>query len=48
MRQVNWSYKKENTNTKCPLYEKSEDTKEHVVECEKAKNFTLSKENSKG
>ena len=31
-----------------PLIKKSEDTTEHVLECEKAKRFTLSKENSKG
>ena len=31
-----------------PLIKKSEDTTEHVLECEKAKKFTLSKENSKG
>ena len=38
----------DNTDTKCPLYKKSEDTTEHVQECEKDKNFILSKENSKG
>ena len=31
-----------------PLCKKSEDTTEHVLECEKAKKFTLSKENIKG
>ena len=31
-----------------PLIKKSEDTTEHVLECEKAKKFTLSKKNSKG
>ena len=41
-------------NRKCetslckPLCKKSEDTTEHVLECEKAKKFTLSKENIKG
>ena len=41
---MNCNYKRDNTYTKCP---KSEDTTEHVLECEKAKKFTLSKENSK-
>ena len=31
-----------------PLIKKSQDTTEHVLECEKAKKFTLSKKNSKG
>ena len=41
-------------NRKCetslckPLCKKSEDTTEHMLECEKAKKFTLSKENIKG
>ena len=48
MWQVNCSYKRDNTHTKCPLCKKSEDTTEHVLECEEAKKFTLSKENSKG
>ena len=48
MWQVNCNYKRDNTDTKCPLCKKSEDTTEHVLECEKAKKFTLSKENSKG
>ena len=48
MWQVNCNYKRDNTDTKCPLYKKSEDTIEHVLECERAKKFTLSKENSKG
>ena len=47
MWQVNCNYKRDNTDTKCPLCQKSEDTTEHVLECEKAKKFTLSKENSK-
>ena len=46
--QVNCNYKRDNTDTKCPLCKKSEDTTEHVLEREKAKNVTLSKENSKG
>ena len=37
-----------NTDIKCPLCKISEDTTEHVLECEKAKMFTLSKENSNG
>ena len=48
MWQVNCNYKRDNTDTKCPLYQKSEDTAEHVLECEKAKKFTFSKESSKG
>ena len=48
MWQVNCSYKRDNTHTKCPLCKKSEDTTEHVLECEEAKKFTLSKENRKG
>ena len=48
MWQVNCNYKRDNTDTKCPLCQKSEDTTEHVLECEKAKKFTLSKENSNG
>ena len=48
MWQVNCNHKRDNTDTKCPLCQKSEDTTEHVLECEKAKKFTLSKENSKG
>ena len=43
--QVNCNYKRDNTDTKCPLCQKH--TTEHVLECEKAKKFTLSKENSK-
>ena len=38
----------DNTDTKCPLCKKSEDTTEHVLKCEKANKFTLSKENCKG
>ena len=48
MWQVNCNCERDNTDTKCPLCKKSEDTIEHVTECEKAKKFTLSKENSKG
>ena len=48
MWQVNCNYKRDNTDTKCPLYQKSEDTTERVLECEKTKKFTFSKENSKG
>ena len=45
---MRYNYKSDNTNTKCPSYNKSEDTTEHVQECQKDKNFILSKENSKG
>ena len=45
--QVNCNYKRDNTETKFQLCEKSEDATEHVLECEKAKKLTLSKENSK-
>ena len=45
MWQVNCNYKRDNTDTKCPLCQKH--TTERVLECEKAKKFTLSKENSK-
>ena len=45
---MNCNYKKDNTDIKCPLCKKSEDITERVLECGKAKNFTLSKENSKG
>ena len=48
MWQVKCSYKEDNTDTKCPLCKKSKNTTEHVLECEKAIKFTLSKENSKG
>ena len=48
MWQVNCNQKRDNTDTKCPLCQKSEDTTEHVLEYEKAKKFTLSKENSQG
>ena len=47
MWQVNCNHKRDNTHTKYPLCQKSEDTTEHLLECEKAKNFTLSKENCK-
>ena len=46
--QVNCNYKRDNADTKCPLCKKSEDTTEHGLQCEKAKKFKLSKENSKG
>ena len=44
MWQVNYNYKRDNADIKCPL---SEDSIEYVLECEKVKKFTLSKENSK-
>ena len=44
MWQLNCNYKRDNTDAKCPLCKKSD----HVLECEIAKKFTLSKENSKG
>ena len=47
MWQMNYNYKRHNTDTECPLCQKSEDTTEYVLECEKAKKFTLSEENSK-
>ena len=37
MQQVSGNYKRDNTDTKCPLCKKSEDTTEHVLECEKDK-----------
>ena len=48
MWQVNCNYKRKNTDIKCPLCKKSEDTIEYVLEWERVKKFTLSKENSKG
>ena len=48
MSQVNCNYKRDNSDTKCPLCKKSEDRTEHVLKCEKAVKFTLSKVNSKG
>ena len=48
MWQVSCNYKSDNADTKCPLCKKSEDTAEHVLECEKDNKFTISKENSKG
>ena len=48
MWQVSCNYKRDNTDTKCPLCKKSEDTIEQVLECEKDKKVTLSKENRKG
>ena len=47
MWQVSCNYKRDNTDTKCPLCKKSEDTTEYALECEKDKKFTLSKEKSK-
>ena len=44
---MNFNYKRENTDTKCSLCKESEDTAEHVLECEKAITFTLNKENYK-
>ena len=44
---MNCNYKRDNTDTKFPLCKKSKDTTEHVLECEKAKKLTPSKENSK-
>ena len=46
--QVSCKYERDNNDTKCPLCKKSQDTTEHVLECEKDKKFTLSKENNKG
>ena len=50
MWQVNCNYKRYNTDTKCPLYVKNLKTLQSMsmLECEKAKKFTLSKENIKG
>ena len=44
--QVYCNYKRDNAETKCLLCKKLEDTTVHVLECEKAKKFTLNKENS--
>ena len=33
MWQVNCKYKRDNTDIKCPLCKKSEDTPDHVLEC---------------
>ena len=48
MQHKNCNYQRNNTDTKCPLCEKLEDTTEHVLECEKANMFSLGKENKKG
>ena len=48
MWQVSCSFKRGNTNIKCPLCKKSKDTTKNVLECEKDKKFTFSKENSEG
>ena len=48
MWQANCNYKRDSTDTKCPIRNKSEETTEHVLECEKANKFTLSEENNKG
>ena len=45
---MNCNYKRGDTDTKCPLCKRSKDTTEHLLECEKVKKFTLSKEKSKG
>ena len=45
---MNCNYKRDNTDTKCRLCEKLEDTTQHVLEYEKAKRFTFNKENNKG
>ena len=45
--EVSCNCKRDNTDIKCPLCKKSEDTTEYVLECEKDKKFTLRKENSK-
>ena len=39
MWQVNYKYERDNTNTKCPLFEGSEDTKEFVLENYAASGF---------
>ena len=46
--QVNCNYKKDNTDTKCPLCKISEDTIEHVLECEKTNKFKLNKKKQQG
>ena len=43
MSQVNCNYKRDNTDTKCPFCKESEDTTEHVLECEKALSSLLVK-----
>ena len=48
MQQVNCYYKRDSTDTKCPICKKSEETTEHMLKCEKANKFTLSEENNKG
>ena len=48
MWQVSCNYKRDNTDTKCPLCKKSEDITEHVLECESDKSSHLVKKNSKG
>ena len=48
MWQVSYIYKRDNTDTKCPLFKNSENMTVVVVECEKDKKLTLSKENNKG
>ena len=45
---VKYNYERDNIDTKCPLRKTSEDAAEHVLECEKVKNFTSSKENREG
>ena len=47
MCEVSCNYRRDKTDTKCPLCKKSENTTEHVLECEKDKVIP-SKESSKG
>ena len=46
MRQVNCNYKRDDSDPKCPLCKKSEDTTEDVLECEKAEQVHTISENS--
>ena len=48
MWQVTCDYKRDKTDTKCKLCKNSEDTTEHLLECEKTNKFTVGKENTKG
>ena len=47
MWQVNCNYKRDSTDTKCPIHKKTEKITEHLLESEKANTFTLSNENNK-
>ena len=47
MSQVNCNYKRDNTDTKCPFCKESEDTTEHVLECEKALSSLLVKKTAR-